>query len=477
MFDSFKAWRSHELDRHRRQWVCQLCGTVCQDRSDTLTHLKSRHRHDLNDCQIDIIVEASSHYPETIHAKDCPFCDFPEASRQQKPETSSQEARVNARRFMKHVGRHLEQLALFVMPQPEVESDGGLGSNAARVPDPDDMETLSAMSAFDSDPSNRGRAIHTRGTDEADPPSNHGSIDIEYDAQQGQLLQRPGTGSALQQRPETASSSDMVPSATKLDHSSQEHQEVDRGSHKTTPVVSKDDHSGLPVQDITLGLPVSEDGDWAHKYWPIGEPLGGNHGPLVDEVPSEGNGRLLDPVTYHPALPTSSGQDPSVAKGPWLPEDPNFYSIQQQDTCRWQEQDYTPLGRRQYPQPAYTRGNGNLAFQTQILPPRPRSSSEVPTPTIRVTVEEPNTDPQPYGTRAQLEDYVQMLPSPPQDGQIVPNNVVVNETSPSGIEDSEHKRQRMIKRGNPPQAHDGSYYCNFAPECADQYFDRKVEWR
>jgi hypothetical protein len=54
---------------------------------------------------------------------------------------------------------------------------------------------------------------------------------------------------------------------------------------------------------------------------------------------------------------------------------------------------------------------------------------------------------------------------------------VAYETSPNGVEDGGHKVQRMIKRGDPPQAHDGKYYCNYAPECADQYFDRKCEWR
>ena len=57
------------------------------------------------------------------------------------------------------------------------------------------------------------------------------------------------------------------------------------------------------------------------------------------------------------------------------------------------------------------------------------------------------------------------------------------ETSPGGIECSGHKVQRRIKRetlpklDNPPKAHDGKYYCNFAPECAGQYFDRECEWR
>jgi CRP-like cAMP-binding protein len=47
------------------------------------------------------------------------------------------------------------------------------------------------------------------------------------------------------------------------------------------------------------------------------------------------------------------------------------------------------------------------------------------------------------------------------------------ETSPDGA----HEVHRMVGRGDPPQAHDGRYYCNFGSECADQYFDRKCEWR
>ena len=50
------------------------------------------------------------------------------------------------------------------------------------------------------------------------------------------------------------------------------------------------------------------------------------------------------------------------------------------------------------------------------------------------------------------------------------------ETSPGGIEDPRHKVQRMTKRGDLPQAHDGKYYRNSASECADQYSGRNGGW-
>jgi hypothetical protein len=54
----------------------------------------------------------------------------------------------------------------------------------------------------------------------------------------------------------------------------------------------------------------------------------------------------------------------------------------------WQGEAHTSQGRRQYTQPAHSRGNANLAVQTESLPPRPRSTSPV-TPIIRVSTGHP----------------------------------------------------------------------------------------
>ncbi|GAB7332400.1 hypothetical protein MBLNU13_g04213t2 [Cladosporium sp. NU13] len=75
----------------------------------------------------------------------------------------------------------------------------------------------------------------------------------------------------------------------------------------------------------------------------------------------------------------------------------------------------------------------------------------------------------------------QQQPPPPPPMQIMHTEhqsppASAYETSPGGMEDVAHKVQRMVNRENPPQAHDGKYYCNFSPDCADQYFNRKCEW-
>ncbi|KAM0720208.1 hypothetical protein Q7P37_004344 [Cladosporium fusiforme] len=86
----------------------------------------------------------------------------------------------------------------------------------------------------------------------------------------------------------------------------------------------------------------------------------------------------------------------------------------------------------------------------------------------------------------QQQQQQQQLPPPQMQMQPQPQPVEQHqspqppsyENSPGGgMEDVQgHKVQRNIKRGDPPQAHDGKYYCNFAPECTGQYFDRKCEW-
>jgi hypothetical protein len=68
--------------------------------------------------------------------------------------------------------------------------------------------------------------------------------------------------------------------------------------------------------------------------------------------------------------------------------------------------------------------------------------------------------------------HMQMMPTDRRSPQRA-----VYEVSPNGIEEAWSKMKREIERGGPPQAWDGRYYCSVAPECDDQYFDQKDEWR
>jgi hypothetical protein len=151
MFGSFNAWRSHELD-HRREWFCPMCGIACKDEANASKHLTKHHGDVAGGHQIEMLLRTSSRPPELLSAKDCPFCDWDSILRKRNTVSQTAGLVVPSRRFMKHLGKHLEELALFVIPQPD-EEDGDpeeVDSNAVHAAHADDNESVSTLSSFRS---------------------------------------------------------------------------------------------------------------------------------------------------------------------------------------------------------------------------------------------------------------------------------------------------------------------------------------
>ena len=134
MFDSFNTWRSHEMD-HRREWNCSLCALSCEDEPKARTHLITCHRGEVDQLQVDTLLKTSSRSPEYLHAADCPFCDWSLILQKRNTISHAQDLLVPSRRFMKHIGKHLEDLALFVVPQPDENDEDmkDIGSNEVHV--------------------------------------------------------------------------------------------------------------------------------------------------------------------------------------------------------------------------------------------------------------------------------------------------------------------------------------------------------
>jgi hypothetical protein len=154
MFSSFNAWRSHELD-HRREWFCPICGIPCKDETKAHKHLTKHHGDVSGSYQIDMLLRTSSRPPEFLSAKGCPFCDWNSSLQKRNTASQTTDLVVPSRRFMKHLGKHLEELALFVIPLPD-EEDGDpdeVDSNAVHAAHMGDSESVSTLSSFRSTPS------------------------------------------------------------------------------------------------------------------------------------------------------------------------------------------------------------------------------------------------------------------------------------------------------------------------------------
>lgn len=110
LFHDRSSWFDHELQCHRRQWVCIMCeGGPFEAAEIFEDHLKSTHSDlPLDMDGLEAVKDASQRAVSEISAADCPFCDDLEGmSRQYVPPHI----------FRRHVAYHMEQLALFALPR------------------------------------------------------------------------------------------------------------------------------------------------------------------------------------------------------------------------------------------------------------------------------------------------------------------------------------------------------------------------
>ena len=133
MFRSRNEWFAHELQNHRRHWACQYCRHGAFATSTAFSkHIKASHAAILESSQMEAIILQSEEAVDSISAFACPLCDEWEAdikARQGKqvvnagtsPDFRSFEPHGTKNHFRRHLGRHLEQLALFSLPVSEID--------------------------------------------------------------------------------------------------------------------------------------------------------------------------------------------------------------------------------------------------------------------------------------------------------------------------------------------------------------------
>lgn len=147
MFTSPEAWFDHELRKHRQQWTCAICGGGPFRAAENFqSHVSARHG-ELEEAQVAILRSVSQSSPSVIPALDCPFCDeWEQKLRELLPDSAASGRRgdapetvvtVGPRQFRRHVGAHLQQLALFAVPraqdEPEDEDEGSMAGNMHAV--------------------------------------------------------------------------------------------------------------------------------------------------------------------------------------------------------------------------------------------------------------------------------------------------------------------------------------------------------
>ncbi|KAG4425045.1 hypothetical protein IFR04_001815 [Cadophora malorum] len=132
MFRSRNEWFAHELQAHRREWTCASCSKIFSSRSSFRTHLIS-HNTSLAGFELDVLILQSEEPMDRFPATACSFCDEWE-EQISNPNQNEKRAFLNEGRiiapfgtktqFRRHLGRHMEQLALFALPRDSLDDLG-----------------------------------------------------------------------------------------------------------------------------------------------------------------------------------------------------------------------------------------------------------------------------------------------------------------------------------------------------------------
>lgn len=116
-FDNLDDWFRHESRTHRMEWFCNTDSHQSfVDQKDFLDHMHTVHSEPLDETQL-LNLHRGLQRPSNAHSGTCTLCG------------------QHASRLKSHLARHLEQLALFAIPQTDymaIFEEDDTSSNAAR---------------------------------------------------------------------------------------------------------------------------------------------------------------------------------------------------------------------------------------------------------------------------------------------------------------------------------------------------------
>ena len=130
MFRCQDEWFLHELQAHRREWTCPYCQhDPFSSKDNFLKHLSSSHPGIAVSSQSEALILQCEEPVDKIPASACFLCDDWERALRDLSQNAKRvflndgelgEPYGTLAQFQRHLGHHMEQLALFALPIREV---------------------------------------------------------------------------------------------------------------------------------------------------------------------------------------------------------------------------------------------------------------------------------------------------------------------------------------------------------------------
>jgi hypothetical protein len=120
MFSSRTAWFDHEHRLHRVQWLCPFCSnTLVTSLQSFYRHIQKDHARSFKEDQLEALASISKRPLEEFQCSACPLCLTWETNLQKLGKRT-----VTPTQFRRHLGGHMEQLALFAIPREDHLDEG-----------------------------------------------------------------------------------------------------------------------------------------------------------------------------------------------------------------------------------------------------------------------------------------------------------------------------------------------------------------
>ena len=148
LFGDRHVWFEHELEYHRLEWCCRFCSyQPFKAEGGLRAHMLARHPNFASPIQLPALLQASRQTVDRIPASACILCDWEAVLRRTNTDTPINEVLVvTLEQFRRHLGSHMEQLALFALPRSYKDEDENANSNeAAAVAHSDSQSKDSGM--------------------------------------------------------------------------------------------------------------------------------------------------------------------------------------------------------------------------------------------------------------------------------------------------------------------------------------------
>ncbi|KAI5777176.1 hypothetical protein EDC01DRAFT_624436 [Geopyxis carbonaria] len=104
LYGSSREWYEHEVSKHRRQWFCKTHGGFT-NKEEFTTHLNNHHPDQA--LALELTLERCERPRVTNTPDKCPLCG----------------KEYSGKKLRSHLAKHMQQIALFVLPKTDAEND------------------------------------------------------------------------------------------------------------------------------------------------------------------------------------------------------------------------------------------------------------------------------------------------------------------------------------------------------------------